>query len=131
MSGSFFKFMSCYLILAMVLVGAAPRVFAGLSPSEAINLSKDLRINDLEKIQKVLEIRMVKERLEKLGFTQEEIQMRLDQLDDEQLHELALNLDELRVAGNGTGVIIALVLIAILVVLLLLYFNKKILVTDK
>jgi hypothetical protein len=131
MSGSFFKFVSCYLVLAMVLLGAVPRVFAGLSPSEAINLSRDLRINDLEKIQKVLEMRMVKERLEKLGFTQEEIQMRLDQLDDKQLHELALNLDELRVAGNGTGVIIAVVLIGIFLVLLLLYLNKKILVTDK
>jgi hypothetical protein len=110
----------------MVLLGAVPRVFAGLSPSEAINLSKDPRINDLGKVQKVLEMRMVRERLEKLGFTQEEIQIRLDQLDDKQLHELALNLDELRVAGNGTGVIIAVVLIGILIVLLLLYLSKKI-----
>jgi hypothetical protein len=126
MSGAFFKFVSCYLVLAMVLLGAVPKVFAGLSPSEAINLSKDLRINDLGKVQKVLEMRMVRERLEKLGFTQEEIQIRLDQLDDKQLHELALNLDELRVAGNGTGVIIAVVLIGILIVLLLLYLSKKI-----
>ena len=130
MSGPFFKSISCYLILAMLVIGAVPRAFAGLSPSEAIGLSKHTRAHDLEKIQKVLEMKIVAEKLKNLGFTQEEVQMRLNQLDEDQLHELAQKVDEFRVAGNGAEIIIAIVLVGILVVLIILLLNKKVIVTD-
>jgi hypothetical protein len=66
---------------------------------------------------------MVKERLENLGFTKDEIQKRLSQLNDEQIHNLALNLDQLKVGGDGLGVIVALLVIALLVVVLI-YLTK-------
>jgi hypothetical protein len=114
----------------MLVIGAVPRAFAGLSPSEAIGLSKRTRAHDLEKIQKVLEMKIVAERLKNLGFTQEEVQMRLNQLDEDQLHELAQKVDEFRVAGNGAEIVIAIVLVGILVVLVILLLNKKVIVTD-
>jgi hypothetical protein len=54
-----------------------------------------------------------------LGFTQDEIQTRLSQLNEEQLHQLALKLDEMNVAGDGAEIVIALLLIGILVVLVI------------
>ena len=67
---------------------------------------------------------MVSERLRQLGFTQEEIQARLGQLSDQQIHQLALNLDEVKVGGDGLGVVIAVLVIAILVVLFVFLLKR-------
>jgi len=67
---------------------------------------------------------MVNEKLKELGFTQEEIQGRLDQLSDQEIHQVALNLDELKVGGNGLGIVIGILVIAILVVLLIFLLKK-------
>jgi glucan phosphoethanolaminetransferase (alkaline phosphatase superfamily) len=124
MKGKGIKILACYLVVAVFAIGFAQKVYAGFSPSEVVNASAFDRAEDLQKIQKVLELKMVSEKLKELGFTQEEIQERLDQLSDEQIHQVALNLDELKVGGNGFGIIIGLLVIAILVVLLIFLLKK-------
>ncbi len=119
------KCLSCYLVVALVVIGMTQRVFAGFLPSEAISIEKFDRPSDLRKIQKVLEMKMVVERLKELSFTPKEIQERLDQLSDEQLHQLALHLDELQVGGDA-GWVIVFLLIAILVVLILYLSGHRI-----
>lgn len=114
----FIKLFSCYLILAIVIIGTSQRLFAGFSPSEVILNQKFDRSSDIKKIQKILEMKMVEERLKELGFSTIEIQKRLDQLTDDQIHELALHLDQLQVGGDA-GWVIVFLLIAILVVLVL------------
>jgi hypothetical protein len=104
-------------------------VDAGLSPSEVIVLTKAERRTDIDKIQKAIESKMVGERLEQFGLTQDEIRTRLGNLSDRQLHELALRLDELKVGGGGAEVVIIVLLVAILVVLLLQYTGRKVVVT--
>ncbi len=69
---------------------------------------------------------MIKERLKQLGFTEENIQNRLPQLSDEQLHQLALKLDELKVGGNGAEVVISLFVIAVLIVILIYLLGHRI-----
>lgn len=118
-----------YLVVAMFLIGIAPRVEGALSPSEALALSPVDRAADLAKIQKVLEAKMVGQRLKDLGFSPDEVQARLGRLSDQQLHELALKLDELKVGGDGLGILIALLVIAILVVILLQLTKHRIIVT--
>jgi hypothetical protein len=49
------------------------------------------------RIQKFLEMKMVRERLKEFGLTPDEIQARLSQFDDQQVHQLALRLDDLKV----------------------------------
>lgn len=126
---SFMKRISWCLVFAMFIVGIAPRVEAGFSPSEVIALSRVDRAAELEQIQKALETKMIKERLGKLGLTQEEIGNRLSQLSDQQIHQLALQIDDLKVGGNGGEVIIAVFLIAILVVLMLHLTGHRVVVT--
>ena len=125
----FMKEAAWYLIFAMFIIGIAPKVEAGFAPSEVIALSKADRAADMEKIQKTLETKMIRERLEKLGFTQDEINSRLGQLSDQQLHQFALQLDDLKVGGDGLGIIIALLVIAILVVLLIQLTGHRVVVT--
>jgi len=111
-----------YLIFAMFLIGIAPKVDAGIAPSELIAMSQTDRSADLEKIQQVIEMKMVVERLWQLGFTQDEILTRLNSLGDQQLHELALRLDDLNVGsdgGTGVGIVIAVLLFFLLLVMLL------------
>lgn len=123
------RYVSWYLIILMFIIGITPKVEAGLAPSELIAMSQVDRAADLEKIQKILEVKIVIERLESFGFTQDEIQKRLCNLSDQQIHRLAIHLDDLKVGGDGFGVIIALLVIAILVVLLLHLTGRRVIVT--
>jgi hypothetical protein len=72
---------------------------------------------------------VIRNRLEKLGFTQQEALARLDQLNEQQIHRLALNIDDIRVGGGGVEVAIAILLACILVVLLLQISGHKIIIT--
>lgn len=123
------KHVSWYLIIAMFIIGIAPKADAGIAPSEIIVMSQVDRTADLGKIQKVLEMKMVRERLEKLGFTQDEIQSRLSSLSDQQMHNLALQIDEVKAGGDGLGIVIALLVIVILVVLLIQLTGHRVVVT--
>ena len=123
------KAVTWVLIGAMLIIGITPRVYAGFSPSEGIGLLSAERSADLQKVQKFLEMKMVRERLKDLGYTPEEIQSRLGQLDGQQIHQLALRVDELAVAGDsGLGIIIGLLVIAILVVILVYLLQGRIVI---
>ncbi len=124
----FMKQVTWYLVVAMFIIGIAPRVDAGLAPSEVIALSQVDRQADLNKIQKVLETKMIRDRLEQYGLTQDEVNARLSQLSDQQMHEFALQLDNLKVGGDGLGIVIALLVIAILVVILLYLVGHRVIV---
>ncbi len=113
-----------YMVTVMCLLGVTPRLEAGLSPSEVIGQQTLNRTADLEKIQKVIEVKMIRERLNALGLSQEEIQTRLNQMSNEQIHQLSLKLDELKVGGDDAVtvlIILVIVAIALLVVYLMGY----------
>jgi hypothetical protein len=112
------KALACYLAVALFVIGVVEKSYAGFSPSEALNLSSFEKSADLQKVQNLLETKVVTEKLRQLGFNKDEIQTRLDQLSDQQLHRVALKIDELKVGGDG-GVVIAVLLIAILVLLII------------
>ena len=121
------KSVTWYLVAAMLVIGITPPVNAGFSPSEVIGFSPAERSADLQKVRKFLEMKMVGERLRELGLHPGEVQSRLDQLNDQQIHQLALRVDELTVAGDsGLGIIIAILIIAILVVILVYLLQGRI-----
>ena len=129
MSMPLMRVVAMYLIIAMFIIGITPKADAGLAPSAMIAMSQADRAADLEKIQKVIEVKMVSERLEKFGLTQDEIQARLGSLSDQQIHKLALQIDDIKVGGEVLGVIIALLVIAVLVVVLLQLTGQRVIVT--
>ena len=101
------RWITWYLVMAMVVIGITPPVYAGFSPSAVIGLTSAERSADLQKVRKFLEMKMVGERLRELGLAPGEVQSRLGQLNDPQLHQLALRVDDLTVAGDeGLGIII-------------------------
>jgi hypothetical protein len=124
------KHISWYLVMAMFIIGIAPKVDAGLAPSEIIALQHIERSADIQKIQKVLEVKAVSERLGQFGLTKDEVQQRLAGLSDQQIHQIALQLDDLKIgSSDALGVIIALLVIAVLVIVILKLTGHRVLVT--
>jgi len=124
------KHISWYLVIAMFIIAIAPRVDAGLAPSEVIQLASVERAADLQKIRQTLEMKAVGERLTQLGLASEEVQQRLSSLSDQQIHQIALQLDDLKIGqSDALGVIIALLVIVILVIVILKLTGHKVIVT--
>jgi hypothetical protein len=123
------RWVAWYMVMAMVLIGITPPVHAGLMPSEVLGVSPADRSSDLQKVRKFLEMKRVGERLRELGLAPGEVQSRLDQLTDQQLHQLALRADDLTVAGDeGLGIIIALLGIAIIIVIVIQLTGHRVVV---
>jgi hypothetical protein len=125
------KYVASYLVVAMFIIGITPRAFAGFSPSEAVSMLSFDRSSDLEKIRKVLEMKMVGERLRELGFTPAEIEKKLSQLSDQQIHQLALNIDQLQVGGSSGWVILIVILLIAVVVGVIIYVSGHRVVIEK
>ncbi len=120
------KWVACYLVIALFLIATAPRVDAGLSPSVAIGMGPSERFQDMEKIRAVLERKAVEARLHDLGLSAAEIGERLAALSDRELHAAAMKLDQVKVGGNGEGLILGLLIIAVVIFVLLPLIGIKI-----
>ncbi|MGQ9694276.1 MAG: PA2779 family protein [Thermodesulfobacteriota bacterium] len=118
-----------YLVVAMFLIGTVPRAYGAFSPSEIFSPSSGKRATDLQKVKSFLERKIVAEKLKELGFSPQEIQKRIHDLNDQQIHQLALKIDEWKVGGDsGLGLVIAILIIAILIVLFLQLTGHRIVV---
>lgn len=96
---------------------SAPAMFIP-SPYEAGGTSH--RTADLEKIQKFLESKLVQHKLSQLGLSREQIEERVQQLDDEQIHQIASQIHALDAGGDsGVAWVIAFVLLTLVVFLVL------------
>jgi hypothetical protein len=120
------KYVIWYLVCAMFIIGIAPRLEAAFSPSEALVLSPLPRASDTETIRTALEHKLVRQRLADLGFSADEISARLSELSDEQVHYFASKLDELKVGGDGLGILIGILIIVVLVLLILQLTGHKV-----
>src|SRR5579884_526648 len=120
-----------YLVIATVVLGLLSVFPAseGWAMFLSSNQTASLRQEDLTKIQTVLESKVIRQRLTDLGLSHEEITSRLAQLSDHEVHQVASQIDSLYAGGDGLGVIIALLVIAILVVILVQLTGHKIIIT--
>jgi hypothetical protein len=122
------KYLVWYLACAMFVIGIAPRLEAAFTPSEALAPALSTRAVDVEKVRAVLEQKLVRQRLEDLGFSADEIAARLSELTDAQIHYFATRLDDLKVGGDFLGFLIAILIIIALVILILQLTGHRVLV---
>ena len=113
------KYLVLYLACAMFVIGIAPRLEASFSPSETLAPALLTRSTDVERIRTVLEEKLVRQRLQDLGFSADEISTRLSELTDGQIHYFATRLDDLKVGADGFGFVIAVLVIIALILLIL------------
>ena len=112
-----------YFIVALLpSTGEASLIESRLSTGEQMSE----RAEKIESVRKALEHKVVAQRLEDHGLSQEEVMARMNTLDDKQLHQIASLSDE--VGGGGVGLIVGVLLVIILVVVLLRVANKRVVV---
>ena len=115
------------LIVLMGIFSVVPRLEASFVPSDE-SFASNARQKDMAMVQKVLEQKVVKERLKALGYTEEEINSRLDQLSDDEIHQFSTQLDSLTSGGGAIGFIIGVLVIILLIFLILHLTDKKIII---
>ena len=123
------KYLVLYLACAMFVIGIAPRLEAAFMPSEGLVPALSMRAMDVEKVRAALEQKLVRQRLQDLGFSVDEISARLSELTDAQLHYFATRLDDLKVGGDGLGFVIAVLVIIALIILILQLTGHRVTVT--
>lgn len=108
------------VIALVVLVITSIPAFAAPMPSKAVaNQSLDSRAADLAMVREVVTNEQVAKALAARGFTQEQINQRVAQLSNQDLHQLAQNLNQLQAAGaitNRQWIYILIGAVAILII---------------
>ncbi|HEX9502457.1 MAG TPA: PA2779 family protein [Thermoanaerobaculia bacterium] len=109
------------IILFVALAVISVPTFAGPMPSKAIaNQSLDARSADLALVRGVVANEQIAKALASHGFTQEQANQRIAQLSNQDLHQLAQNLNQLQAAGlttrEWTYILIGAVAVLIIIV---------------
>jgi Family of unknown function (DUF6627) len=117
--------LAIYLVLAMIVLSFPSQGWAMFIPSaETVSIRKA----DLNSIQKTLETAVIKQRLADFGLSSEEAFARINNMSDQQVHQLAANLDSIQAGGDGLGALVFLLLVAIIVVVVLAVTGHRVIV---
>ena len=115
------------LVLSMAFISIVPQVDAAFISSEA-SFSDNMRQQDTATIKKVLEQKLIKQRLQALGYSGDEVKARLDKLSDNELHRFATQLDTIAAGGDGLSVIVTILVIVGIIALVLFITGKRIVI---
>ncbi len=113
---------------SMLIIGAIPArsmaYMLGAGPAVQA-ATQSTRAEDMAKVQRVLESKLVAGKLQAAGLTPSEVKTRLQKLSNADLHQFASRIDNLY-AGGDFGVVIGLLVIVILVLVILKLMDRKI-----
>lgn len=122
-----------YLALALVslstLAGPAEAMFLPAAPHQnppATNPQTEARAADLAGIQTALESKIIQQKLTDYGLSPGETMARLNNLSDDQIHELASHTDAIEAGGDPVGSLASVVVLALLIVLLIFLVQGRI-----
>jgi hypothetical protein len=118
-----------FLLSLFTALNTAPAL-AGLAPSRVSGATEitSTRDADLLVAQRMLEHKVVAQKLRDYGVTPEEARARLAGMSDDELHQLATASAGLPSGSDGLGLIVTLLVIALLVILIMKLMNKEIVV---
>lgn len=125
-----------YLVFALLAIstfsGPAEAMFlpAARDAGSAASLPFD-RGADLKKIQATLESKTVQQKLIDYGLSPEDAMAKISSLTDDQVHQLASNMDSVQAGGDIVGTVVGLLIIALLVVLLIYLLEGRIEIKKK
>lgn len=116
------------LALALAMAATVSKAEAAFVDSQE-SLTQAMIQHDAAAVQRVLQNKMVSQRLEALGYSPAEVQSRLAQLSDQDRHALATQIDNLAPAGDGVGLVIGVLLIILLIILIIKLLDKRVVVS--
>ncbi len=117
------------IVLYFVFLNTSPAIagMIGSITSEG-QTTQSLREMEINKIQRALENQLVREKLKAYGLTPEEVNQKLSQMSDQQIHMLAQASDRVLAGGDILGTVIAVLIIVLLIVLILKLLGKEIII---
>jgi hypothetical protein len=122
-------FIAVLIVATTMALTLPPKGWALLAPtrmSGTVDSMNSGRREDLKVIQKMLESKILRQRLQDFGLTPEETQDRMSRLSDAQVHQLAMQARHLNPGGDaGLGILVTLLVLGILV-LLFVYLLKRV-----
>lgn len=127
----YFRQVALVLALTMLVLGSIPaKSMALVVGSEAVvaATAEQAREADIARVQRVLESKLVADKLQQAGLSEAEINERLGNLSDSELHSFASQLESLYPGGDALSAIIALLIIVILVMVVLKLADRKIII---
>jgi len=80
---------------------------------------------DLAKVKLFLENSLVRRGLERTKLSKEELLKRVEKLDADQLHELAMRCDRIKVGGSG-GILLVILIVGLVIIAILYVTNYTI-----
>ncbi len=117
------------LVAWMGGLAAVPAPAAAAPAPTHLALAAADRAASLTAIQTFLERKVVRQRLADLDLSPEEIQARLPQMTDEQVHAVASRIEGLQAGGDGLGIVIGILLVVLIVIVILKLTDTKVIVT--
>jgi len=120
-------------VLALAIAGwfllfnSAPAM-AGLVSSKPASeeVSKINREEDIRTIQRALENKIVQEKLKAYGLSKEEIEKKLSEMDDQQIHILAKASEKVLAGGYPSWLLVEYLLAITILVLILVVVLKRV-----
>ncbi len=118
----FAKRLSVSLVVALTalsfLAGTSEAMFVPAAPQPQATPLVD-RATDLAKIQKTLESKSLQQRLMDYGLSPASALAKINGLSDEQVHQLAVNIDALQAGGSCAGKLVVILLLIILIIVII------------
>ena len=108
------------MVATMTIIGLLPNTGgAAVMPADEADQAMALRAENVAKIQAMLERKEIAARLSDYGLTPDEVSSRLDRLSDQQVAEIASQIDKINAGGDAVGLLIGVALLVLLVLLIL------------
>lgn len=119
------SFLIVTLIVPTLVLGPfslpSSAMLAPSDPATSSESSPTQRMEELSNIQRVLEAKMVRQRLADLGLSADEIAAKLNRLSDVQIHQIATQLESVIPGGfHGLDDVLHLALTVLLIVVIVL-----------
>lgn len=115
-----------YLAVAVFTIGVLPKTsFAYVALPEN---TSELRLQDMDKVQRVLESKLVSGKLESMGLGASEVMDKVEALSDSELHSFASQMVSLEPGGDIIGVVIGLLVIGVLVLVIMNLTGHKVVI---
>jgi Flp pilus assembly protein TadB len=108
---------------ALALTFLASAAQAAVAPSRG--RTETQRDKNLRRVRRLLQEKQVRKELARVGMRREEIEKRLERMDDEELQHLADRLDSLAIGRGAAGVVIV-VLVVVALVLLIVWLAQRV-----
>lgn len=121
-------------VIAMVILGLTAMeitpAMAGLTASTTSGATGITSVRDADMLmaQRMLENKVVAQKLQDYGLTADQSQTRLASMSDQDLHTLASASKGLPSGGDGTGGLIAVLVVIVLVIVILRLTNHDVIV---